>query len=430
MNKYRYKLEVYNGAKTRYHCPKCQKRDKSYTLYIDTETGDYIHTSVGRCNRENNCGYHYTPAQYFKHNNMPFCRQSPKVDKLQAAIELPTGISFISDYLFKESINSAINEPNNLVSFFMNHFGTQKASELVRRYFLSTSRYWLGDTVFWQIDTQGKVRSGKIMLYNPITGKRVKTPFNHFQWIHNVLKLPNFKLKQCLFGEHLLIDKMKPVAIVESEKTAIIASVYLPQFIWLATGGIAFNPDKCSVLRGHNVTLFPDINAFDKWNEKAKELSSIARITVSNLLENKATDRERCDGLDLADYLLRFNYKEFVKPKINLTDTISSIFSLPNENRIMSPEPVNYHIHTEKASSESLSQEIFELENYFSSAVLPSNSFRLNSFSTITDCSLFVESHFSTLHQYNGKGTFMPFLSRLNDLRSILDADSNTDQSF
>jgi hypothetical protein len=51
------------------------------------------------------------------------------------------------------------------------------------------------------------------------------------------LKLPAFQLSQCLFGEHLLKDTETPVAIVESEKTAIIASCYYPEFIWLACGG-------------------------------------------------------------------------------------------------------------------------------------------------------------------------------------------------
>jgi hypothetical protein len=67
-----------------------------------------------------------------------------------------------------------------------------------------------------------------------------------------------------LFGEHLLIDKTKPVAIVESEKTAVIASVYLPQFIWVAVGSLTnLNAEKCNVLKGRTVTLFPDLNGFD-----------------------------------------------------------------------------------------------------------------------------------------------------------------------
>lgn len=77
--------------------------------------------------------------------------------------------------------------------------------------------------------------------------------------------MPDFELKQCLFGEHLLRDKAKPIAIVESEKTAIIASVYLPQFIWLAVGSLTnLNAEKCSVLKGRTVTLFPDLNGFEK----------------------------------------------------------------------------------------------------------------------------------------------------------------------
>jgi hypothetical protein len=160
------------------------------------------------------------------------------------------------------------------------------------------------------------------MLYSPTTGKRVKNLELPVYWVHKALKQPEFELKQCLFGEHLLIDKCKPVAIVESEKTAIISSIYLPQFIWLAFGGIGFNIDKCSILKGRTVTLFPDLSkpkegqptAFEKWSRKAKELSHLAIFTVSDLLERKATEAERKQGLDLADYLIKFNYKAFAQP--------------------------------------------------------------------------------------------------------------------
>ena len=99
----------------------------------------------------------------------------------------------------------------------------------------------------------------------------------------------------------------KPVAIVESEKTAIIASVYLPQFVWLAAGnkdGLNFH--KCKCLASRTVVLYPDLNAFEKWSLKAKEFSHIALFTVSDLLERKATEAEKKEGLDLADYLIRF----------------------------------------------------------------------------------------------------------------------------
>ena len=53
------------------------------------------------------------------------------------------------------------------------------------------------------------------------------------------LKLQDYNLKQCLCGEHLLSEKpTKPVAIVESEKSALIATHYMPEFIWLAGSGM------------------------------------------------------------------------------------------------------------------------------------------------------------------------------------------------
>lgn len=179
-------------------------------------------------------------------------------------------------------------------------------------YFIGTSGRWNGATVFWQIDRRGHIRTGKIMLYDAITGNRVKKPYNRIDWIHKTPPQPDFNLRQCMFGEHLLKDNDKTVAIVESEKTAIIASVYLPEFTWLATGGLShLNPEKCRALKDRNVVLFPDLGGYDKWKAKAAELSSLARFTISDLLERKATHWNRRDGLDIADYLVRLNVEDF-----------------------------------------------------------------------------------------------------------------------
>ena len=78
----------------------------------------------------------------------------------------------------------------------------------------TSSRYNGGTTVFWQIDTNNKVRTGKLIKYNPSNGKRIK---NNTNWVHSVLKISNFNLKQCLFGEHLLNQfPNKTIGIVES----------------------------------------------------------------------------------------------------------------------------------------------------------------------------------------------------------------------
>jgi hypothetical protein len=314
---HRYTLEPYKGMNTRYRCPSCQHRDKTFSMYIDTETGKHIHPSVGRCNRESKCGYHYTPKQYFQDNNITFDTPQAIACKPRTIAPQPKPVSYIPDEVFNASLKA--HETNHFVKFLVSLFGVEVASQLVWRYFIGTSKQWHGATVFWQIDTQGRIRTGKIMLYNPTTGKRIKELYNYITWVHKALKLPDFELRQCLFGEHLLIDKTKPVAIVESEKTAVIASVYLPEFIWVAVGSLTnLNADKCSILKGRTVILWPDLNGFDKWSSKAKELSHLATFTVSNLLERKATEAERKQGFDLADYLIKLDYKAFAHPVTTL----------------------------------------------------------------------------------------------------------------
>lgn len=116
------------------------------------------------------------------------------------------------------------------------------------------------------------------MLYDPETGKRVKQPFNHITWVHSPLKLPNYNLSQYFFGEHLLdIDNQKPIALVESEKTALITSHYLPQYLWPATGGKhgCFKSSNLVPLFERQVVLFPDLGATDYWQKKLKMMQSL-----------------------------------------------------------------------------------------------------------------------------------------------------------
>jgi len=422
---HRYILEPYKGMNTRYRCPatNCGK-GKTFSLYIDTETGEHIHPTVGRCNRESNCGQHYTPKQYFQDNNISFDTPQPKAYKPRPVTPIQKPVSFIPVEVFKASLKA--HETNHFVQFLINLFGVEVASQLVNRYFIATSKHWNGATVFWQIDTQGKVRTGKIMLYSPTTGKRVKNLEIPVYWVHKALKQPEFELRQCLFGEHLLIDKIKPVAIVESEKTAVIASVYLPHFIWVAVGSLTnLNAEKCSILKGRTVILFPDLNGFDKWSSKAKELSHLTIFSVSDLLERKATETEKKQGFDLADYLIKYDYKAFALPEPEATETPPAVQPLVEVKPFEQPKPVHYFSKPEQPKPESWEQDITELENYFTGIQLPTQPVKLNKCSTITNCSLFIESHFATVKANNGKRTFLPYLNRLQELKQVLTTNIN-----
>ena len=197
---------------------------------------------------------------------------------------------------------------NPLFVFLTGIIGKEETERIFRLYKVGTSKKWGGATVYWQIDRYGRVRSGKVMLYNSTDGHRVKEPHSFVSWVHSELHLQNFNMKQCLFGEHLLPQyPSKPIAIVESEKSALIASHFMSDFVWLATGGIhgCFKEESIKVLKNRSVMLCPDLGAFAAWKAKIPMLSAVcSKVIISEHLELVATEEQRKSGLDIADFLL------------------------------------------------------------------------------------------------------------------------------
>ena len=315
----RFILQPYTGTKSRFRCPKCRHPHKTFKRYIDTETNQYLADHVGRCDREEQCGYHFSPRDYFA--VAPYDVHIKPVKKYHRQPN-KSQFNVLPRSLVKDSCRAYSN--NNFISFLAKMFGEGKALELAALYHIGTASHWQGATVFWQIDIKGNVRTGKIMLYDRTTCKRVKQPFNHIAWVHRLMRnaecrmrnenktsaigtpTSEFILKQCLFGEHLLINSQgRIVCLVESEKTAIIASVYMPEYIWLAAGSLnGLNEAKCRVLANRTVIMFPDVNGYAKWHSKAQELNlriPSATFVINDSLELSATDNEREQGIDLAD---------------------------------------------------------------------------------------------------------------------------------
>ena len=310
MYNHQFILEPYKGKNTRFTCPKCHKKEV-FTRYINIDTNEYVNINTGICNRKNKCGYHYPPKEYFKKENIldaiPITINTIPVPKKQ------TKISFIQEEKVLGTI--ATKHENYFIDFLTNIWDYENALYLAEKYRIGTSKYWNGATIFWQKDINGKYRTGKVILYDPNTGKRIKKPYNHINWVHKILKLEDYSLKQCLFGEHLLEDeeeKDKPVAIVESEKTAIMCSVFLDDFLWLACGSVNnLNYKTTQVLKGKNVVLFPDAGCYNLWNNKISKLTNLATFRTSKLIEDKANDYERKKGYDILDYIMldNTNYK-------------------------------------------------------------------------------------------------------------------------
>jgi hypothetical protein len=315
-------LEKYKGQSTRFTCPKCGRKH-SFTRYIDTETNIYIDEKVGICNRAIKCGYHYSPKQFFENN--PSYNQYPyTINYSRLGFEIPSvhkfGISNPEQRLKelipikqidKKYLLQTISKPSNFLTFLFDNFPKEDVERVIKDYFIGGAMD--NGVVFWQIDSSFRIRTGKIMQYNPQTGKRVKSGVS---WVHSELKKQNllsddWQLTQCLFGEHLLIKyPEKPVMLVESEKTAIIMSLYEPSFNWMATGGLNnLTENKIYPIRKQQITAFPDLKCFELWQSKAERINKAigSKIELSNILEEIATKEDKELGLDLADYYLVVN---------------------------------------------------------------------------------------------------------------------------
>jgi hypothetical protein len=330
MNKHRFTLEKYDRIKrNRYTCPVCAQK-KEFTHYIDILGRFQFPANVGKCNRINNCGYHYTPSMFFRDNpevlkelmNEENTSSTHHFSKTifspitSVNILQPNKPSYIEEKIMDVSCNTRWYTQNNLFNFLSSKLGIEEITQLFQEYHIGTSKKWNGGaTVFWQVSMNEKIHAGKIMLYNQTNGHRVKEGYSRISWVHSELNIENFRLEQCFFGEHLLKQYPdKTVAIVESEKSALIAAAYMKNFIWLASGGIngCLNM-RYPILRGRKICLFPDSKAYDFWYTFYIKLKSENfMITISDILENNTSKEQWDSGIDIADILLEQSPQEAI----------------------------------------------------------------------------------------------------------------------
>ena len=238
-----------------------------------------------------------------------------------------------------------------VVNGYLTEGQMQRAAQ---RYRLGCSRN--GGVIFWQIDTTDNVFDGKIMYYRTDCHRDHD---RHPQWVSNLLKCHNLKRTtaegkveddkeliasipsyHCLFGTHLLKTPSNspclggehksslcredlggsPIAVVEAEKTAVIMSEHFPQYLWLAAGGLfELTVDKLFPLRRHRIVLFPDtdpdLTAYTRWYEVAQEARRLygLDVSVSPLLEQRATPEQKQRKIDLIDYLFENPYHSSLK---------------------------------------------------------------------------------------------------------------------
>ena len=251
----------------------------------------------------------------------------------------PAPVYSIPDEVFSPSLGRY--DQNQFARLLIRHFGLGVALDLLQRFQIGTSSHWPGACVFWYIDEQGRKRGGQIKLfgkdwhtakYVDREGKqRSKTSWVHFALLRRCkakeTPVPDWlteydqkaERSPCLFGLPQLPNAPvdQPIAIVEAPKTAVVCAAHMPGFTWLAVGALSYlNAERLAPVRGRKIVLFPDLNAcYDRinakgetikgWLTRANELRAKGfQVEVSTYMEDRATDEQKEQGLDLADFLL------------------------------------------------------------------------------------------------------------------------------
>ncbi len=170
-----------------------------------------------------------------------------------------------------------------------------------------------GGIIFWQIDEQYKIHRGKIMWYNP-DGHRTKitkpdgTEYGKISAMWKYLHRDrDTEPEMCYFGQHLLsLYPTKPVALVESEKTAIIAALVMPDFNWIATLSLNnFQTYRLQFLKEFTkeIFVFPDRDGYDAWctrTNDVKKLMPQLKIAANNFILQYGDGKD-----DIADVILK-----------------------------------------------------------------------------------------------------------------------------
>jgi hypothetical protein len=280
----------HRGKKTT--CPSCG-HGKVFRGYMDEE-GNPAPSEYGICDRRNNCNYNRYPRMERQET-----RYTPPPPPRRTDWRCPSRVVEATKH----------SKGNRFAHWFKSLLG---GTDALREYRCGTfpkgENYpqYGGAMVYWQVGSDGVERSGKVIQYGE-DGKRVKEL--KAMWMHTVVtKKPMEEIgcAQVYFGTHLLGKRPNdPVAIVESEKSALICSVLYPSHVWIATGGAnMISAERSQVLAGRDVTLFPDSGCYEDWCSYAMNIDIVAKSChVSDIIECLGAPK----GEDIADLLLPVN---------------------------------------------------------------------------------------------------------------------------
>ncbi len=156
----------------------------------------------------------------------------------------------------RDSLSQTQNRHNNVFYHWLcGIHPTEQINAVFKAYNVATE----GKNVatFWYVDKLGRICRDKNIRYTENGKRDRKAQYG----IWSRFKVGDGYTGKCAFGSHL-IDGSRPVACVESEKTALICALSLPQFQWVAVGG----KSNIEVI-DRSWLLYPDYDAVEAWEK-------------------------------------------------------------------------------------------------------------------------------------------------------------------
>lgn len=234
-----------------------------------------------------------------------------------------------------EATESHVTE-SNLFVWLSGEFGDEAAMMAMRRYRVGATKHTDGRgyraASLPYINTSGNCVDCKIFHIDPTTGSRKTAPALmswtdregnaqelRSTWALAELKKNDKPRKWCNFGDHLLQDNpTAAVCVVESEKTALVASIVYPSRLWIAVGSKNnLNPERCAPYRGREIIIYADRdnikdkprksgNGIEKgWETLARELAHAGfSVRIDRTVERHHGEIND----DIADIILRYRH--------------------------------------------------------------------------------------------------------------------------
>jgi hypothetical protein len=330
-------------SSAKFECPECQ--ENTFVRYVNKD-GIYLPSNVGRCDREMKCGCHNKASQYFIENNIDLnLVQTETIQRptefykisysaIQARQEILTDFNR-SDYVDLRTCE------NNFIRYLIDilKFSPEQILDHLLKYNVfihqKEKKYGVHDfqaadiyndylrhinsinqkVQYFYVSASNEVRTAREIHYKP--------DFHRDKESEKLLHIElteydkNKRVKMCMWGEHLLAESsQKDIIVVEGEKTAFVMSLYYPEYIWLAVGGIyGISEDFDFIKPDCRYYFIPDadidVRGFtcaDKWRKKIPQ-------TIYNQTDYKIIDFEKyCN--------LREIYAGFDILDLQLTDSI------------------------------------------------------------------------------------------------------------